>query len=64
MKTCVECGGEFKPIGRQKVCKECKSGVQKGLQEADEKAGAQGPLSRFSRGRMTYPGQNFVRVRR
>ena len=53
MKTCEQCGEEFKPRGRQKVCQECKDGVQEVSQEQETKA--QRPLERF-RTNVVQPG--------
>ncbi len=54
MKTCVECGSEFVPKGRQKVCKVCKDGVQE-VSEQKQEAKAQRPLERF-RTNAVFPG--------
>ena len=48
MKTCEKCGEDFIPRGRQRVCRECKNGVQERVQEAEETKPTR-PAERFSR---------------
>ena len=47
MKICIECGEQFTPIGRQKVCKVCKDGVQETMPVEDKGQETQRPIERF-----------------
>lgn len=66
MKICVECGHEFKPKGRQKICGECKNEGEK-LQKTNEaevpEQKAVRPLDRW-RTNVVMPGQLGVKLRR
>lgn len=70
MKICIDCGHEFKPRGRQKLCDRCKD-EENALQEAGEEGKLQAPdaekvrpVDRFSGNRVVFPGQVGMRVRR
>jgi hypothetical protein len=58
MKICVDCGLEFKPKGRQKLCGACK-GEEAKLQETDEEAQPKEvrPIDRFNR-KVVFQGQS------
>ncbi len=58
MKTCIQCGEEFKPQGRQKVCGGCKNAMQKGkeIRQADEREAAKRPVVR----RIIYGGAGVI----
>lgn len=60
MKICTECGHEFVPKGRQKVCVECKL-EERGPETQEETAPkAVRPIDRF-RTNAVQPGQLGVR---
>ena len=59
MKICEQCDKEFVPKGRQKVCKECKNGVQE-VSEQEKEARPTRPIERF-RTNWVQPGCVGVR---
>ena len=63
MRICDQCGEQFTPKGRQKVCKVCKDGMQERLQTPEETK-PQRPIDRFAGNRVIFPGQVGMRLRR
>ncbi len=63
MKTCPECGGEFKNLGvHMRKHRREKDAMQEGVQTTEEKSRPKRPLERFGNQRFFHSGQYGVRV--
>ncbi len=74
MKTCIACGDEFVPRGRQTICTPCRRATNAVRIETKEKVTSKAqpatdpepkvlrPLEKFGRNRPVFPGQLGVRI--